>query len=399
MNSTIEEKGNYLRLVAEGTWEAGYRSVDEFLRRMGVDTGQWIIKQGKPNSWPTTGWNGEENAPWTVINHQVSATLLRKEPIPLAPQVQPVTIKSRKRTGKKGRPHHGLHTALAIFDPHFGFSRNMRTQELTPFHDRRVLDIAVQLAHRLRPETIVWGGDMLDLPDWSDRFIRSPEFYWCTQPAVVEAAWWVAQMRTAVPPARIIVTAGNHDARMEKALLVHLNQAYQLRPADEMALPPALSIPRLLALHRLDVEYVDGYPDADVWLNDGVVVTHGDRANSAPGATAGNYVRNNAMGDVSMVFGHVHRHETASRTTHGRDGSTNTLRAVCPGCACRIDGTVPGSHKSNWQQGLAVIRYDGKYRHSVTVVPSHEGEALFEGEIYQGEERLKDLMGDTGWEF
>lgn len=399
MEATVEEKGNYLRLVAEGTWESGYRSVDEFLARMGVDTDDWIIKQGKPNSWPTSGWDGNAGMPWTVINHQVSATMLRREPVPLEPQVQPITIHSRKRTGKKGRPHRELETALIVPDPHFGFTRNLRTNELTPFHDRRVLDIALQMAYRLRPDTIIFPGDILDLPDWSDKFVRSPNFYFCTQPAVIEASWWLAQFRTAVPPARIIALAGNHDARLEKALAVHLNQAYQLRPADEMALPPALSIPRLLALHRLDIEYVDGYPDAEVWLNDALVVTHGDKVSSAPGGTVGAYVRNNPMGNVSVVHGHVHRAEMASRTTHGRGGVTETVRALCPGCACHIDGRVPGSHKSNWQQGLAVLRHDAKRRVSVTAVPVEDGEALFEGELYRGEERVKDLMADTEWEF
>lgn len=397
MQTTIEEFGNYLRLVAEGTWETGYPSLEAFIAAMGVDPDTWHITDGKPNSWPTSGWDNENNQPWTVINHQMRLNLVRKDPKPLHPQIQPVAIRrsARQRRSKPGRIQRQLKTAVFVSDPHFGFARNWRTGELAPFHDRRVLDIALQIMHTVMPDVVIFGGDTLDLPDWSDKFVRSPAMYETTQPAVIEAAWWLAQVRAAVPGADVFVLEGNHDVRMENALLSHLNQAYQLRPADEMTLPAAMSIPRLLALHKLNIEYVGGYPDADLWLSDNLLVTHGEKAKGAPGGTVGALVNQE---DVTIIHGHIHRIERASKTVHGRR-QRRIIQAICPGCACHIDGRVPGrTAKQNWQQGIAVIRYDDR-RHEVAIAAVDEGEALFEGALYQAADRLGELQEATGWPF
>lgn len=393
MQVKMDEEGNYLRLVAEGTWESGYRNLEAMLKASGTDPAVWRVTSHRLNTWPTTGFH--EGAPWTVINWQVKADLVRRKLEPLAPQVQPVAIRARRgpRT-KPGRRHHGLETALAVMDLHCGFRRDLATGELTPFHDRRVLDIALQLAIRLRPELIVFAGDILDLPEWSDKFVRSPEFYWATQPAVVEAAWWLGQFRVAVPGARIVVLEGNHDARLEAALLTHLNQVYQLRPADELALPPALSIPRLLALHKFDIEYVDGYPDNLVWLGEDAIITHGSKVRSGPGATAGAIVRET---DVTEIHGHIHRRERAARTIRGRHGE-RIVESFCPGCACHTDYRTPGHHRGqSWQQGLAVVRWGPGVPAEPVAVAVREGKAQFEGEIYEAVSHREQMREDTGW--
>lgn len=397
---TVQEQGNHLELVAEGSWEAGYKSPDAFAEAMGVSSDEWAITHGKPRAWPTSGWDTENGRPWSVLNHYQSFSMVRRQPIALHPQVQPVAIQSRKkgRRHNPGRVHHGLQTTVFITDPHFGFLRDLRTGELTPFHDRRVLEIALQIVIRLRPDRIVFGGDTLDLPDWSDKFLRSPEFYYTTQPAVIEAAWWLGQFRGAAYSADIAVLEGNHDARLEKALMTHLSQVYELRPADEMHLPPSLSVPRLLALHNLKIDYIGGYPDADLWLSDNCIITHGATVKSGPGATVGAEVKDN---HVTMIHGHIHRHERASRTIHERYDQ-RVIQAVCPGCACHVDGRVPGvSAKQNWQQGVAVIRHDEKGRCIVSVAEIYDGECLFEGELYTAghDERLDELRDQTAWNF
>lgn len=396
---TVSRQGNHLELVAEGSWEAGYRTPEAFAEAMGVDADTWVITSGKPRSWPTSGWDQENGRPWSVLNHYQNFTMVRRKPVALHPQVQPVRINAKRRGPRRpGRVHHGLEATVFITDPHFGFLRDLRTGQLTPFHDRRVLDVALQIVQRLRPRRVIWGGDMLDLPDWSDKFLRSPEFYYTTQPSIIEAAWWLAQFRSAAPSADMAVLEGNHDARMDKALLTHLSHAYELRAADEMHLPPSMSVPRLLALHQLGIEYVGGYPDADLWLSDNCVVTHGDTVKSGPGATVGAEVRDSY---VTMVHGHIHRHERASRTIHERYDQ-RIIQAVCPGCACHVDGRVPGrTSKQNWQQGIAVIYHDARNRTQVTVAEVYDGECLFEGVLYRADEaaRLQELREQTEWDF
>ena len=136
---------------------------------------------------------------------------------------------------------------------------------------------------------------------------------------------------------------------MEKAIIRHLGAAYDLRAADELELPPALSVPRLLALHKLGIEWVPNYPDDLDWINDGISVSHGELSRSVPGETARAVVK---AADESAIVGHTHQVEMASRTLHVRGGE-RTITAVSPGCCCHIDGRVPASKSKMHTQPTA----------------------------------------------
>jgi len=190
---------------------------------------------------------------------------------------------------------------------------------------------------------------------------------------------------------------GNHDKRLETALITHLAAAYQLRPVDEMEMPPAMTIQRLLALGGMDIRYVGDYPNGEEWLNDMVVCVHGDVARQ-PGLTAPARAREI---DVTEIHGHIHRREWAARTIHGRR-DRHIVEAFSPGCLCRIDGAVPGKKaKVQWQQGIALVRYTNTTRndYSISPIAIDDGRALAEGALYLAEDRLSDLMADTGWDF
>jgi hypothetical protein len=181
-----------------------------------------------------------------------------------------------------------------------------------------------------------------------------PEFFWTTQPALLEWSWWLTQFRLARPGAEIKALEGNHDVRMPNLIATNMRQAYKLRPVDELSLPPSLSVPRLLALHKLKVEYVDNYPDNGYWLNQNVFITHGDIVRGNPGDTAKAISSKQAF---TTVFGHIHRRESVTRRMKTHDGDL-IYTAFSPGAACHIDGRVPGSRSGDqWQQGIAVIEY------------------------------------------
>lgn len=85
-------------------------------------------------------------------------------------------------------------------------------------------------------------GDNLDLPEWSRRFVRSPEFIGGTQPAAVELAWWLAQIEA--PCKRYI--AGNHGHRLDALLMTDAVPTYGLVPAADRDGAALLSVSRLL---------------------------------------------------------------------------------------------------------------------------------------------------------
>jgi hypothetical protein len=155
--------------------------------------------------------------------------------------------------------------------------------------------------------------------------------------------------------------------------------AYHLRPANEKIKLPVMSIPRLLNLDALDIEWVGDYPDGEVWLNDGLKCVHGDKARAVPGGSARAILD---ASDVSVIFGHIHRAESLTRTRHTRKGAS-IIRAMCPGCGCRLDGEVPGHTLSqNWSHGLGIAHYDSSSYSSVELVDVKNGTLIYGGKQY-----------------
>lgn len=391
----IDERANTLELESASSQ---IKTLDDLVEACKIDLEVWQIDRHVINKWGALGKTAD-GANVVVPLYQVKAWLSKRHPEPVEFVIQPVEIQlsaiSLKPTANSSKPK-GIRRALIIPDVHFGFKRDLRTGKLTPFHDRAALDVVLQAAGLGDWDEVVFLGDMMDFAEMSDKFLRSPEMYWTVQPAIVEAAWWLGKIRMAADGARIRLLQGNHDLRAETAVITHLISAYDLRPADELELPPALSVPRLLGLERLGIEWVDGYPDGEVWLNNGLRCIHGDMARGNPGDTTKALVQKSPG---SVVMGHIHRIEMATRTEYKR-GVMRTITALCPGTLCRVDGVVPGHKLSqNWQQGFGVAYYDEQEFASVQAVPVQGGLSVWDGRVLSGRERLDELRSDTGWEF
>lgn len=366
------------------------RSVDELLNAAKVDLSIWEPFEPTVRKWDVALKlkDGDQDIVQVVPSFYVATKLKRKIPLAFEPVVQPISLPVGVKKYKIGSAKSsGIRRALIVNDPQVGFRRRLHTSELTPFHDRRVLDLALQISENEQIDHISFGGDCLDLSEWSDKFKPEPEFFWTTQPALIEWAWWLHEFRKAQPKAEIKELEGNHDERMPRLIVAGMRQAYRLKPVDELTLPPSLSVPRLLALHELGVEYVDGYPDNGYFLNKNVYITHGDIVRGAPGGTANAFTQRQAF---TTVFGHVHRREHVARrlTTSGGD---LVYSAFCPGCACHIDGRVPGStSKSQWQQGIAVIEYNENEENIIPIGIS-DGRMMYNGKQWQARERDTEI--------
>lgn len=390
---TQEEHTNTATLESK---TARIKTLDQLLQECAVDLDVWRVDHYLVNKWEVGAKNKSGEVVVTPL-FQVKAWLVRRRPEPLFPTIRPVTCEPVAALSPAPE-RSGILRSLVWADPHFGFTQDKRTAGLAPFHDRQVLDLVVQIAAAAEPDRIDCLGDVLDLPEWTDRFIRSPEFAHTTQPALLEAHWWLAQVRQVAPCAKLIMYEGNHERRLEAALMTHLDAAYGLRAVDEMNMPQALSVPRLLALHKLGIDWVSGYPGGGDWLNGGVRLSHGERAQVA-GNTAKAVV---AGADATEIFGHIHRIEWVSRTKHLRDGR-QVIAGFCPGCTCKIDGTVPAKTKrQQWQNGCAVVDFevDG-HGFSIAPVVIENGRAIWDGQLFEARDRLPDLREaypDWNWE-
>jgi hypothetical protein len=384
------------------------KTVEDLIEECQIDLDIWKVEKAEVNTWE--GYRREEDKDLTYVDgkatgyikdqgklnvrtlYQVRVKLIRKEPIALSPVVSPIAINIPKSEGRPIKKL-GVEKTIILMDPHFGFRRDLKTGDLENFQDRSTLNMILDILASVHFDTIVVGVDVLDLAEWSDKFLRSPDMFMTTQAAVIEAAWWLGKIRERQPHAKIHFIEGNHEVRLTNALMKHAFYSYELRAADELEGPPLMSVPKLLGLSGLNIEYVGNYPNGKVWISSETVVVHGSTARGKSGHTASAIVDGSTHNEI---FGHIHRREMASKTLYGKDGA-RSITAMAPGCLCRIGGTVPGNTaKENWQQGFGVI-YHGKID-NIHIVPIEKG-ALFEDAYYSAEDYKDQLIKDTDWRF
>lgn len=304
---------------------------------------------------------------------------------PVVQQAKPNIVKPLKLAPRKADSNE----AFVLPDPQIGFRVDQITGELDPFHDRKAMDVALMMIEDENPDLIVNLGDFIDFPEFG-KFEQEPAFANTTQKTIDEAYNFLCQQRAAAPNAKIVLIEGNHDRRLQKAIISNAKAAFGLRRAASPDGWPVLSIPYLLRLEELDVEYVEGYPAGEYYINDRLKCIHGKRSGRR-GRIAPRIVDDE---HVSTITGHTHHIEMAYKTTNARKGPRTNL-GITMGCLCRIDGAVPSFNGStdsfgrpvktylDWQQGVGVVYYqDGDGPFSINPVLIHEGSAILNGKLY-----------------
>ena len=365
------------------------KTLKDLLEKMEVDQKVWMVQTHMINKYEMAMKGLDGKSEITEL-YQVKATLVKIKPEKqLFPALQSLHFnpKEYKQADKEFR--NDVQTAVIISDIHFGFMKNQRTNELDPFHDREALDIILQVVSDMQPDEIIINGDLLDLANFSDKFIRLPEFYFTTQPSLIEAGWFLSQLRKLSPEATITYVMGNHTARIEKMLITHFMSAYDLRPVNNMELP-VMSIENLLGLKDLDIAVVDEY-----WINENLKAVHGDIVRNGNGETVKTILKNSRY---STVSGHTHRLELITKSVEGKKGR-ELYSASSFGCLCRLDGITPGSSKdSNWSQGFGLVHFTENRFETLPVV-IHEGVAMVEGTVYTGNDYKDQLEGISEFHF
>jgi hypothetical protein len=349
------------------------KSILKLLDYFGVDTNIWFIDKQSIQTIE------QEESVDDIFKIQLH--LKRKNPITNIAPIQPLNVNYNYYKPIKSNPKKTLKTALIVPDSQNGYIIDLNTKKLEPMHDRNAWDLVVQVSDYVKPDKIVLLGDHLDLAEWSDKFVRSPEYFFTTQPALVELNWWLKRLRESNLDAKMDYLEGNHEKRLLDSIKKHNLMSFGLHAVNAKNLESTLSIPTLLALKELNIDYHSSYPNGEVWINDNLVCTHGEKVRSAPGATAGSIMSN---ARCSEIFGHIHRIEMVGKTVHSRKGSIS-YKAFCPGCICRIDGMVPAfSNRNNWQQGFAVVHYEeGNGLFETTPITINNNKCIYDNRVFE----------------
>jgi predicted phosphodiesterase len=294
----------------------------------------------------------------------------------------PITLPKPTRRKTKTK------TAVILPDVQIGYRRDIDTAALDPFHDESAIAAALKVVQAVDPDLIIHLGDLLDFASFG-KYEQEPGFALTVQPAIDRAHRYLAECATAAPHAKQVLLEGNHDRRLQRAIVNNAIAAFGIRRGNTPDEWPVLSVPYLLRLDELGVEYVGGYPAGIYWINDRLACIHGHKVKSS-GSTAALVVDDER---VSTIFGHVHRIELAYKTRRVRAGARTSL-AASPGCLCRLTGQTPsvkGSYDplgrpvqtvENWQQGCAVVTYeDGDSPFALELVPIFDGQVTFRGEV------------------
>jgi hypothetical protein len=375
-------------------------SPQDLLDYIGWDPDEWIVTHKEGGYYQQTSKREEASltyeggvATGTVDKGGVILSgmirlrvkLVRKNPVPIAPVITPI-VSSVVYATPPLPSRAGLQRALIIPDPQFGFTKRVRDAKLTPFHDRRVLDLALQIAAVAEPDRVMWPGDNLDMTDWTSRFTRAPEFYWTTRPALLEWHWWLAQFRAMDAGLTLEVFDGNHEDRMRTAMQDHLPAACGLASDDyEFTDSQVLELVKLAGLDTLGIRFIGDYPNGAVWLNERVLVRHGADSRMQ-------------LDGFVVIEGHYHRRQWIAETRWTARGP-QVIESFCPGCACSLD-RVPGkSNTPDWQQGLALVDYDPHgTAYNITPIPVFEGRAIWNGQLFTARERTEELRSAyPGW--
>lgn len=378
----VEVDGNYAQISYTSETEI---TAEEVMEKFGFDPEEWMVDEPvKAGMHQGFYKKRDKNSHQIVEMYRIEIRLVRKVPSVCEwPMIQGAKIAKWKPVAKVERG--GLLRALAAGDGHFGYRRNLDTGLLTPMHDERFMNILARVIIDQRPDLVLLGGDMLDLPDWNTTFVRTPDCRWTTQASINRLGTWIMSWRRYA--GRVVYMKGNHENRMMKLICNNAEAAFGLRRANCPEEHPTMSVPHLLNLDEMGVEWIDDYEDGVFWFNKRLRALHNQGTSSKPGATVGKALVK--PGQVaSVIFFHDHTDEHANVTVQEMDGE-QTYSAHCLGTGSRLDknGAPNGDRIVNWQQSFGLIDYEEEfpYTHNVNHILVRHGRCIVEGKLYEAE--------------
>lgn len=215
-----------------------------------------------------------------------------------------------------------------------------------PFHDERALLLFKLFLRRERPDWLILNGDFQDFWEISN-YDLTPRAGKEFKSEIEIGKDMLRSFRRTLPRARITWIEGNHEFRLRR---------YLIQNAPELSDLPGISVPQLLDLKRLRIEYAACHPAASKFTDNFIragdlYVGHWDKV-SKHGAYAAKVLVEEK--GVSLLQGHTHRFGAHARTTV--DG--RVLLGIENSSMCsRRQGYVS---RPNWQTGFSVIYLEPK---------------------------------------
>lgn len=217
-----------------------------------------------------------------------------------------------------------------------------------PLTDWEWFNRIISLAADFQPDNILVNGDLLenaDISRWEDR---------PGEPTVKESIdtgyYILLALRKTCPDARIVLIDGNHDEkRINSYVYGNAQKIHGVARAEEET--PVLSLPYLLRLDELGVEYIGNYPLGKIKISEKFIAFHGSTVKKGSGSSA---LANLEKRGTSTASGHTHRAGIVYKTVYDADDNPETHVAVELGCGVKLE---PKSYDEapDWQNFAATV--------------------------------------------
>jgi predicted phosphodiesterase len=223
-----------------------------------------------------------------------------------------------------------------------------------PYTDARAVHATVAFVRHVKPQVIVWLGDVCDFYQLS-KFDKNPLRMNSLQEDLDRAEVLLQTVRDAAPNAEIHFLEGNHDQRIQR---------YLWHDAPPMSGLRNLLLQNLLNLDRMKVEY---HSPGRMLLGP-LQLKHGDVVRARSGASAHVELE---RAWVSGASAHTHR---LGQVYLRNDGGEWTW-AEC-GCLCQLDAEYLRGATANWQHGLGYAEVADD-RYYLTTLPILSGKIVW----------------------
>lgn len=225
-----------------------------------------------------------------------------------------------------------------------------------PHYNRGLHETSLQFMRDYDPQLLLNLGDLGDFTSIS-RHRERPRLVQHVNDCIVEGGSILRSQREALPDAEMVLLPGNHDDRIQHAIIDNNRNLLGVRGiADDY---DALDLRRLWDLDPIHVEMVDeDWDRAKFHINDNLSAIHGSRTTK----TAGEDMLNKLV--RSVVQGHSHRMRFTYRTQHDDPrGGVRTRCAVECGTMAQLSGSLGYGDEENWQQGFVygTVWPDGQF--------------------------------------
>jgi hypothetical protein len=256
-----------------------------------------------------------------------------------------------------------------------------------PYHDADLHKKVLAWLRDNKPEELILSGDVVDFTSLS---AHKPDIRpypgWDDLQSGVDSAFRLLgeYADAAGEGCHKTFIPGNHEQRLERALLMNLKSVHGLRRGGEDA--PVLTVRSLLRLDDLGYDwagatggYGPDYPHGQVAVTPKLAVRHGWLARAGAGATA---LKSLETLGYSVIVGHTHRQAIVHKTYHEIDGSLRTLQAVEAGTLARVQGGLGYAVAPDWTPGFATawLHADGTFKTELATYVN--GKLLWSDRVY-----------------